>query len=62
MKRKVKVLEVPITFIEVDSELSDEEIKTTWIKKYNKLNVSPASQVLEAGMIRGAKKMNRTNK
>jgi len=34
MQRKVKVMDMPLTYILVDSPLSDEEIRERWLKKY----------------------------
>ena len=60
MKRKIKVLDLPVTWIEVESNLSDEEIKTNWLLKCGKVKVSQASTNLERGLIRKTKGMFRT--
>jgi len=39
-KRLVKVKEMPATWIQVDSELSDEELKNNWLEKQKQLNLS----------------------
>jgi len=45
MERNVKVQDIPATWILVDSELSDEEIKINWEKKQKKLNLSPNARL-----------------
>lgn len=61
--RKVKVNNMPLTYIEVNSDLTDSEIKDNWLKKYNKKSeISQTSKSLEMGMIRSAKKLNKNYK
>ena len=43
-KRLVKVKDMPATWIQVDSELSDEEVKNNWLEKQKQLNLSPSER------------------
>ena len=59
--RQIKVLSHPETFILTDSSEPDEVIITRWIEKYGKGGkpLSQVSKLLETGLIRSAKKLNK---
>ena len=60
MKRKIKVLKQPETFILVDSDKSDQEIIANWLLKCGKVKVSAASKNLERALIKKSKGMFKT--
>jgi hypothetical protein len=61
MERQVKVKDSPATYILVDSELSDEQIRYNWIKRYNreKLDLNTEQKRRERVSIRQGKVSNR---
>lgn len=38
-QKTIKVLDVPLTFIEIDADEDPTEAKENWLKKYNELNI-----------------------
>jgi hypothetical protein len=63
MERKVKVKDIPATWILTDSPLSDEQIRYNWIKKSNreKIGLSDEQKRRESMNVRGGKVSNRKN-